>query len=347
MDLTRFDGLSFDLMTIRAEVIVYHDETKQAGPNGNLRGHVLYFVPRLVEKKSSTPLFGPESKKYNPQELLLTRMEEIIDGHGVSDHKLHFTDLSGRKWYPRTEAYRRIIGLGVDSLRQHSPRQLEVATHCKMAVMLYPSNVDVSLYGGEKSEQILRHDETTIRMLLKGALHYLYEPGERVELVGMVSDGNPAHRSLDDWRILEQMEYAEGTRSKELREYVTVLDDAQILPLSSDPKNHHSARAIEHARTLQIADLMFGATMRACFNDIGGCSLIPAIGDRLREWNKKDLVSSSVREMLEKRQRGKGFRTSGHHGSFTVSKVEFEEDGPSFRDVPVFREGSHPDLFDK
>lgn len=196
-------------MPTRAEVIVYHDETKHAGPNGNLRGHILYFVPRLLERKSNTPLFGPESKKYAPQQLLLNRVEEIMREYGVSDHKLHFSDLSGRKWYSRTEAYRQIIALGVDSLRNRSPRQLDVATHCKMAIMFYPSNVDVDLYGGEKTEQVLRHDETIIRMLLKGALHYLYDPQETVELVGIVSDGDPAHRSLDDWRILDRMQHTD------------------------------------------------------------------------------------------------------------------------------------------
>ena len=332
-------------MTTEAEVIVYHDETDKAGPNGNLRGHILYFVPRLFHRKSSTPLFGAETEKQNPQDHLIELAYGVMRKYEIENHRLHFTDLSGRKWYSRTEAYRQITDLAVDSLRNKSPKLLNFATNCKMAVMLYPANTDTSLFGGEKKEQVLRNDETIIRMLLKGALHYLYSSENKIELVGIVSDGDPHHRSLDKYRILEQMEYGDPMRTRDLREYVSAGDSAQVLPLSSDPKEHKGRRALEHAMMLQMTDLLFGATLRACFEDISNCSVRPTIGKRLERWGKKDVVAYPVRKMLEKQNRDYAFRKSGHYSSFTVSQVEFKESGPEFTDVSLIRSDDKPNLF--
>lgn len=205
-------------MLTKSDVIVYHDETRQTGPNGNLQGHILYFVPICFSKRSERSLFADEVREYNPQNYLIDYISSIVDQHRVSGHKIHFTELSGRKWYQKTEAYLQVVNVGVDSLRKRNPSLLKVPGVCKMAVMLYPSNIDVSLFGGEKKEQTLRNDETIIRMLLKGALHLLYSPEDRVKLIGLVSDGDPHHRSIDDRRIFERMRHDRFSSTTSLRE---------------------------------------------------------------------------------------------------------------------------------
>jgi len=330
------------------EIIAYHDETAQTGPNGNLSGHILYFVPRRIRRCDDSPsLFGPREIEYNPQDLLLAEISRIVTQAGLSHHKFHFTTRSGTKWTKYAEAYRSLIRIGIDSLRHKQPKLLQRPAHCKMAVIFYPSGVDVSVFGGEASEQYLRHDETIIRWLLKGALHRLFDEDHEVELVGVVSDGDPHHRSLDEWRILERMQHDSGPRTSKLREYVSVNGAAQIVHLSSDPKNHRKGRALEHCAMIQMADLLFGAVRRAYFVDISHCSGAPTVGQSLKKWKKKDYLAVPARTMLQKRNRGYGFQHSGHFNTFSVSKVDFTEHGPRFTEIPLQeRKQSFQTLFD-
>lgn len=118
-----------------------------------------------------------------------------------------------------------------------------------------------------------------------------------------------------------------------------------MLHISSDPKKHEIRRACEHALMLQMTDLMLGATLRSCFNDIGACSVRPNIGDRLEKSSKKDIVAFPVRKMLEKRMRGKAFKKSAHHQTFAVSEVDFDKEGPNFSTVDLKFESPEQDLF--
>jgi hypothetical protein len=332
----------------RSEIIAYHDETAQTGPDGNLCGHILYFAPRRIQLYDNNPsLFGGVETEYKPQDLLLTEISALVKEAGLSHHKFHFTTRTGTKWTRYAEAYRRLIQLGVDSLKRKDPVHVPKPTHCKMAVMFYPSGADVSIFGGEGKERYLRHDETVIRWLLKGALHRLYSEDHEVDLVGIVSDGNPNHRDLDDWRILERMEHDFGPRTSKLREYVSVNEMAQIIHLSSDPGEHDSTRKLEHCTMLQLADLLFGAVRRSYFKAISNCPSAPPVGHRLQNWKKKDVLAVPMRETLEKRKRGTGFKHSSHFGSFTVSKVDFTDAGPRFEEIQLKeKDQSYGSLFD-
>lgn len=332
----------------QSEIIAYHDETAQTGPNGNLSGHILYFVPRRLRKyNAQSTLFNQLETEYNPQAVLLERINNVLKEADLSHHKFHFTTRTGTKWTEYAETYRRFIKIGVDSLRHKNPKYLPKPAHCKMAVMFYPSGTDVSIFGGEGKERYLRHDETIIRWLLKGALHRLYDTDHEVKVVGIVSDGHPDHRDLDDWRILERMQYDDGPRTSDLRDYVSIAKVAQIIHLSSDPEKHEGGRSLEHCRMLQLADLLFGAVRRSHFKDIRGCSDAPRVGERLRQWKKKDVLSVPVRRMLDKRNRGAGFKHSGHFSTFTVSKVEFSESGPEFTEIDLeLDERTSSTLFD-
>jgi hypothetical protein len=333
---------------MRSEIIAYHDETGKTGPNGNLNGHILYFVPRQIRKSTNEPsLFGATGVEYNPQAILLKKIQSTLEDVGLTNHKFHYTTRTGRKWTKWAEAYHALIQLGVDSLKHKNPDHLPKPTHCKMAVIFYPSGTDVSIFGGEGKEQYLRHDETVIRWLLKGALHRLYNESHSVDLIGIVSDGRPNHRPLDDWRILERMEHDFGPRTSKLRQYVSINDVAQIIHLSSDPDEHDGGRKHEHCTMLQMADLLFGAVRRSYFKDITDCPGTPPMGQRLQDWKKKDVLAVPMRETLEKRKRGNGFKHSSHFGSFTVGKVDFTDAGPRFEEIKLKeKDQSYRSLFD-
>ena len=89
--------------------------------------------------------------------------------------------------------------------------------------------------------------------------------------------------------------------------------------------------------------------MRSCYVGLTKVKSLPRIND---ECNKRDVVSWPVREMLAKKERGAGFRNSGHYRSFSLTEVKFSRDGVNFREVMpkelVIRdaEGFQMNLFD-
>lgn len=54
----------------------------------------------------------------------------------------------------------------------------------------------------------MRFNETILRMLLKGAVHYLYDEDNKVKILKIITDGKPYHRKLSEdrivWRLIEQ-----------------------------------------------------------------------------------------------------------------------------------------------
>ncbi|WP_276958116.1 hypothetical protein, partial [Allomeiothermus silvanus] len=85
-----------------------------------------------------------------------------------------------------------------------------------------------------------------------------------------------------------------------------------------------------HANFLQLADLLLGAMMRACFVGAKPVSTLPKIEERC---SKRDVIGQPVKEMIEKRKRGSGFRHSGHYKSFTITQVTFGKHGIHFQEV--------------
>ncbi len=311
-------------------VIVYHDETKDV-PGRNFKGHVLFFVPvrRLLE--SETPLLGTFREEYSPHEMFLSelircRKEFACDG------KLHFAEISGRTWKKYDNAYQRVVTLAVDALRSKSPQIFSRPLGCKVAAIFYPKGADWSFYGGDsRKEQKLRHDETLLRILLKGACHYLYDSSNSVEVVRIISDGNPAHRMLDEDRVVWRLTYDDLYGKSPLRNYVIFSSDCAIIHLPSDHKSYQSdTEEYGHANFLQVADLLLGTIMRACYVGFKSTKAFPKLGEQCI---KRDVITQPVKEMLEKRKRGSGFRYSGHYKSFAITQVTFSKDGINFQEV--------------
>lgn len=316
--------------TSHHHVIIYHDETKDV-PGRNFKGHVLFFVPVTLSVESETPLLGTFQEEYSPQEMFLSelircRQEFACDG------KLHFAEISGQTWKKYDYAYQRAVALAVDALRSKFPQIFSRPLGCKVAAILYPKGTDWNIYGGDsRKEQKLRHDETLLRILLKGACHYLYDNSNSIEVVRIISDGDPAHRRLDEDRVVWRLTYDGFYGKSPLRDYVIFSSDVSITHLPSDHKNYQpDTEEYGHANFLQIADLLLGAIMRACYVGTKPIKTLPKIGEHCI---KRDVIAQPVKEMLEKRKRGSGFRYSGHYKSFAVTQVTFGKDGINFQEV--------------
>jgi hypothetical protein len=309
-------------------VIIYHDETKDV-PGRNFKGHVLLFVPITLSVESETPLLGTFQDEYYSQEMFFSelircRKEFACDG------KLHFSEISGQTWKKYDYAYHKTVALAVDALRSKSPQIFSRPLSCKVAAIFYPKGADWNIYGGDsRKEQKLRHDETLLRILLKGACHYLYDDSTRIKVLRIVSDGAPAHRRLDEDRIVWRLTFEDFYGKKTLRDYVTFSTDVSIVHFPSDHKNYQlDTEEYMHANFLQIADLLLGAMMRTCYVGTKPIKTLPKIGDHC---TKRDVIAQPVKEMLDKRKRGSGFRYSGHYKSFAITNVTFSKDGINFQ----------------
>ena len=74
-----------------------------------------------------------------------------------------------------------------------------------------------------------------------------------------------------------------------IREYVEIFPDAELIHLSSSHRKHdRDSEEYMHANLLQLADMLLGCVIYACFNEILGENLYPKIGDRIRK--KKELL---------------------------------------------------------
>ena len=311
------------------QVIIFHDETKNV-PGQGLKGHVLLFVPTTLTIYTETPLFGPQLRQYAPQDLLCHRIAELREQFACH-RKLHFTRLSGRTWKTYDNAHRGIVEAAIDSLRSKSPQVFPYPLHCKLAVMFYPQGADWTIYGGSRKEQKLRHDETILRMLLKGAAHYLYDDRNLVEVTKIVSDGDPNHRPLDNDRVFWRLMVDELHGRTPLRDYVSFSADASIQHLPSDHNDHVPGTAeFQYANLLQVADFLLGSVMHVCYGECGPGKVVPRVDDVCV---KRDVIAYPVLEMLAKKKRGAGFRNSGHYRAFTISEVSFEQDGVTFREI--------------
>ena len=239
------------------QVIVYHDETKQAGSE-KYKGHVLLFVPTKIEVVHTTPLFGTESHEYCPLLLLSEQLENIrLQFH--LDKKLHFNQISGKKWGNFDLGVRRFVETGIDALRYKSPTLFPQPLCCRLAVIFYRMSDDLSLYGGDtSSEKELRHDETVLRMLLKGSVNYLYDENNCVHVDRIITDGEPDHRHLDEERIVRRMTYDGLIGKSPLRSYAIFTDRTEIVHLQSDHK-------LYQPESLRIYPCKYAPTCRPIF----------------------------------------------------------------------------------
>jgi len=287
---------------IESDVIVYHDET---GITGKIKGHVLLFVPVITTVKETGGLFGDHQFQVRPL-INLFREIENIRAEFKTDHKFHFSEISGKKWANRNNADKKLVETGVRYLKQNRG-------YCKLGIIFYenPDPRQIENYGGkDKKERELRFGETILRMLLKGTVHYLYNTNHRVRILKIFTDGQPYHRKLDEFRF----------------------PDAELIHLSSSHREHdRDSEEYMHANLLQLADMLLGCSICSCLKDTEVSDANPRIHDIIKD--KKGILAYPVKEMLDKRKRGKGFRNSSHYRAFTISKAYPKDTGWEFESV--------------
>lgn len=277
------------------ECTVYHDESKRVFKN--VWAHGLLFVPESASAE------------------LLSRLWEVRRRHGCEHKKLQFADISGGRICAAdgSLAIREWIQHGVEALRHKRSQVFRPPLKCKLGVIFFSTSLDLDMYGGEaKDERMLRYFETVLRMLLKGCAHYLYGADNKLRIKGIVTDGEPWRRGLDETRILEPL-------ALEAREYVDIDSTAYIEGIVSD----HTARNCvdrDRAQLLQLTDLLLGSVIHSCFRD-------------LKRGSKKEVIIRPVREMLQKRERGRNFQRSGHYRAFAISFAHVEKDQWNFQQV--------------
>lgn len=321
-----------ELDSVLNDVTVYHDETSDAGPS-HLKGHVLLWVPERVRGEHCSPLLGVHRFQYSPEQMLFERIRRIRETHNY-DTRFHFCKISGTKWTRWDAPLLDASAVAVDALRHKFTKEFDRPLCCKLAVLFYPKKSDMSLYGGDRGkEQHLRHDETVLRILLKGAAHYLYGKGVSVRIRRIISDGEPRHRQLDPDRIVRRMLAEDDDTRAPLRDYVSFADDAHIDHVPSNHRKHDPEHAsYRHAHHLQLADMLLGGVIHACHKGCRVCDP-PRIGGEVD--CKRDIIATPVKKMLDKRLRGRNFRFSGHSGAFTISEVAFDEGVVVFKQLPT------------
>jgi len=303
----------------KSEVLVFYDETEYQGEK--LKGHILLFIPNKIQisNLNATLLRTRDTEELNPLHELFSKIKDIRKEFGAN-HKFHFSEISGKKWTKFDEAARKLVSIGVDALRHKRSEIFKRPLHCKVAVIFSPSPTpdNLAFYGGnKKDEKKLRYNETILRMLLKGALHYLYDENSEVEILKIITDGEPVHRRLSEERILQKL--IEESLSGNLKKYVKIYEEAEIIHQDSDHKKHDTcSNEYIYANMLQLADMLLGSIVQSCLKGIKWQNFSPRIGRAVND--KKSIIAYPVKEMLDKRKRGEKFKHSGHYKSFTISK---------------------------
>ena len=319
-----------------SEVIVYHDQTEEKR-GGNWKGHVLLFIPYILHIiRKEVNLFGEQKDFIEPIKLIYNEIMNRRKEHNAY-HKFHFAEISGRKWTKYDDAVRQAVKIGVEALRTRGVKKLKIFSHpiyCKLAIILYhtPTPQNIILYRGEKREKILKYDETLMRMLLKGAIHFLYNKENKVKVLKIISDGKPYHRKISDQRILWRLIEDDVLGKSPLREYVEFKEDAEIIAQYSDHKKYKKdSEEYINANILQLADLLLGCTVYSCYR---GIKINEVRLTKIDIQDKKGVVSFPVKEMLNKRKRGKRFKKySGHYKSFVLSKASIQNGVWNFENI--------------
>lgn len=329
---------------MKSAVTIYHDETQVGGTN--YYGHVLFFVPDEI---SATSINEPYLKipSYSPRVELLQQIERIRN-ELKQDRKFHFCELSGKSWGQHDRLYLKLSHVLTESLRKKQNAYFKRAPNCKLAVIYYPEIKRANLYrGADKKENKFRYDETMLRILIKGACHYLYNDDDQVVINRMVADGRPEHRFLDDYRVVWSLNIDEFKGRTPLKDFVEINPSFKIIHLDSNHKKHKlNSDEYHDANLLQCADLFLGAANNCIFPPEKTRKDI--LTKHISDWNKKSTIAYPLRTMLEKLNRGKGFINSSHYDSFSISKIEFTGNTVSFTSArELFKPITHTKPFEQ
>lgn len=247
-------------------------------------------------------LFVPDTAESD----LLKELDKARAETGCN-RKLHFKDISEKCSTRLFKCAKKYIEIGTSYMSKDKG--------CKLAIIFCDkSETNLYLYSGDEKERSLRFMETLLRMVLKGGLHFLYCDEWQVGLLEVVTDGNPWHRELDSERIIERL-------CKEKREYVRI---SRKVPIRSVLSDHTDKRCKDPsaAEILQLTDLLLGSVIQCCARE-------------LSKGSKKEQLIRPVREILERKNRGKSFRYSNYFMSFTTSRARIQDGNWVFEQLPI------------
>lgn len=268
------------------DCLIYHDESKKVFKN--IWAHALFFVPESSSAK------------------LLEEILEIRRKYGCENNRFHFANISGQRICKEDGSIviKEWVEHGIEALRSKGSYIFSHPLNCKLGIIFFPTWLDLDLYGGgSQNEKMLRYFETVLRILLKGCAHWLYDENKKLKIKGIITDGEPWHRELDEIRVLDRL-------IPTVRDYVEIDRNAYIEGICSDHKSFDCTDC-NKAQLLQLTDLLLGSIIHCCFRD-------------LKYGDKKERIIRPIREMLEKRKRGRNFRRSGHYKSFSLSFATIE-----------------------
>lgn len=316
-------------MKTHSDVIVYHDETEM----NDISGHVLLFIPQnlTVKFEEDTSLFSLNTENTNSLETLYLKIKQLRNKHGF-DSKFHFSSLSGSTWTKQDNAYYEALSYILDSCKKRNQQYFDKSLICKFAIIYYPSS-NLRLYSGEKKERELRYAETLLRMLLKGAVHYLYDDYNTVKIQEIITDGDPHHREFDESRIIRKIQNNDPSLSG-LRNYCLIHAGTNIIHLPSKHRDYPiDSKEYINSNMLQLADLILGSVNQVCHVGCGDFNCQPKIG--LKVTSKKGLLANLTKEVMDKRKRGFGFKNSSHYKSFSVSEAKIIDGNWSFNQYQI------------
>jgi len=94
---------------------------------------------------------------------------------------------------------------------------------------------------------------------------------------------------------------------------------------------------------LQLVDILLGSAVHSCYVKAVVASTTPPIGCKVED--KKGIIASPVREMLDKKkERGAGFTHSSHYQSFSLSEAFLRNGEWDFRERTTKEEANHTDF---
>lgn len=314
-----------------SKVIVYHDETGIS----NLRGHVLLFVPRNLTIREEATLCGTLQNDIECRNLIYSKIMEVRENTGVLEHKFHFSKIGGKTWTRRNLAERKVVDVGVDALRKNRPKKFNAPLCCKLAIIYYPPSSKLKdYYEGNRKDRILKYDETLLRILLKGAIKFLYDVNNQVEILKIVADGEPHHRKISEDRVLRRLIDDEQLTIGTLQPYDIIPRDAEIIHQSSDHRKYElDSEEFINANMLQLADMLLGSVNHSYYEEVAISPSTPPLNSKIT--NKQGIIAYSVKEMLDKKKERKfGFIHSSHYKSFTLTKAIPQDNGSwSFEEI--------------
>jgi hypothetical protein len=310
----------------QSDVFIYHDETTLA-ERTNLKGHVFLIVPNSlsVDKDSAQRSLDlcrpPDCESISPLNLMHQEIMKVRSKYDAF-HKFHFSRIAGKKWNNKNNAERDALETLIDSLRNRKLARFNEPLHCKLAIIFYLSTT-LDLYGGNRTERQYRYYETTLRILLKGSLHYLYDNNNKVKVHKIISDGSPYHRELNYDRIVKPL-LADGS----MKEYAQVSPNTEIVHLISNHKRYdEDSVEFKHCTMLQLADLVLGS-VRYTETSLK-LTAIPPTGTLVE--NKKAIFSYPIKQMLREWRRDEHSRRCNYYKSISVTDASLRNDKWDFK----------------